>query len=299
MLIRENWGDLLLPILRGIHDKHMKNKKDYLPVLFNMEKSKKAQEFTMGAGSLGLMEEWGQSGKQVSYEDIDAGFKATYTHKKYSKGLKIERELLDDDLYAEIKKRVKKLSQAVYYTRQYYAASIFNNAFDNTFAGPDNKALCSTAHPLSPTNASVWINAGDYDLNADNVEVVRNKMKEWTDDKGNLLAVNTDTILVPSALRKPALVIADTEKEPDTSDNNVNIWKGSLNVIECDFFTNPKAWFMVDMERMKTFLTWFDRRMAKLESENTFDTEVAKYKMINRFSFGYDDPSFIFGCLNS
>ncbi len=123
-------------------------------------------------------------------------------------------------------------------------------------------------------------------------------MKEWTDDKGNLMAINPDTLIVPSALRKAALVIADSDKEPDTADNNVNIWRGSLNVIEWDFLTNPKAWFMVDMERMKNFLNWYDRRIAKLEiDKQNFDTEVGKYKVVNRFSFGWDDPSFVFGCL--
>ncbi len=298
MLVSDNWAELLLPGLRTIFNKHMKKKRDYLPVIYNVEKSNKAQEFNLGTGGLGLMEEWNSSGRQVAYEDIHKGFKATYTHKKYSKGLEIERELLDDDLYAEIKKRTRSLSQSVYYTRQYYAALTFNQAFNDTYAGPDNKALCSTAHPLSPTDTTTWSNAADLALNADNVEKVRNYMKEWTDDKGNLLAINPDTLIVPSALRKAALVIADSDKEPDTADNNVNIWRGSLNVIEWDFLTNPKAWFMVDMERMKNFLNWYDRRIAKLEiDKQNFDTEVGKYKVVNRFSFGWDDPSFVFGCL--
>lgn len=297
MLVSENWAELLLPGLRTIFDKHLKNLKDYLPVIFNVEKSNKAQEFNMGIGSLGLMEEWSKSGNQVAYEDIHKGFKATYTHKKYSKGMQIERELVDDDLYSEIKKRTRNLAQTVYYTRQYYAASVLNNAFNASYPGPDGVALCATNHPKSPNDATTWSNAGNYDLTADNVEAVRNAMMMWTDDKGNLLAINPDTLIVPPALRKPALVIADSDKEPDTAENNVNIWRGSLNVIEWPFLTNPKAWFMVDMQRMKNFLNWFDRRIATLESEKVFDTEVAKYKTVARFSFGWDDPSFVFGCI--
>ncbi len=296
MQVRENWPDLLLPILRKIYDKHLNKMKDFLPVLYNMETSKKAQEFTMGVGSLGLMEEWGTTGSQVAYETIYRGYKAEYTHKKYSKGLKIERELLEDDLYSEIKKRVRTLTQSVYYTRQYFGASTFNNAFNASHTGPDGKPLCAADHPFSPTNSSTWVNAGEYALNADNVEKVRNEMKKWKDDKGNLIAVNPDTLIVPSSLRKTALVISDSEKEPSTSDNDVNIWKGSIDVIEYDFLTDPNAWFMVDRERMKTYLTWYDRRKAKLENEKDFDTEAAKYKVINRFSFGFDDPTWIYGC---
>ncbi|GAB7387357.1 hypothetical protein BSNK01_11930 [Bacillaceae bacterium] len=295
-MISENWGELLLPGLRTIFDKHMKKLRDYLPVIFNVETSNKAQEFNLGVGSMGLMEEWTKSGNQVAYEEVNKGFKATYTHRKYSKGLQIERELLEDDLYSEIKKRTRNLAQSVYYTRQFYAASVFNNAFNPNYVGPDGKPLCATDHPLAPGATETWSNFDQLELNADNVELVRNRMMAWTDDKGNLLAINPDTLIVPPSLRKAALVIADSDKEPDTANNNVNIWKGSLDVIEWPFLTDPNAWFMVDSQRMKNFLNWYDRRKAQLESDDEFDTEVAKYKVVARFSFGWDDASFIYGC---
>ncbi len=297
MLLPENWGELLLPGLRTIFDKHLEKQKDYIPVLFNVETSNKAQEFNIGMGSIGLMEEWSKTGNQVKYEDVHKGWKATYTHKKYSNGIQIQRELLEDDLYAEIKKKPKLLADSVYRTRQYYAASVFNNAFNNSHPGPDGVALCSTAHPMSPNDTvTTWSNAGSYELTADNVETVRTMMMGWKDDKGNLLVVNPDTLIVPPALRKAALVIADSDKEPDTADNNVNIWHGSLDVIEWPMLTDPNAWFLVDRSRMKAFLNWYDRRKAVLESEDTFDTEVAKYKVVCRFSFGWDDATWIFGC---
>lgn len=295
-MISENWGELLLPGLRTIYNKHVGKLRDYVAAIYNVETSKKAQEFSLGVGNLGMMEEWGSSGNQVAYEDVKKGFKTTYTHKKYSKGLKVERELVDDDMYGEIKKRTRNLAQSVYYTRQYYGASTFNNAFNANYKGADGVALCATNHPLSPGSSDTFSNFAAYDLTADNVEKVRTAMVQWTDDKGNILAVNPDTIIVPPALRKPAMVIADTDKEPDTANNNVNVWKGSLNVIEWPFLTDPNAWFIVDSERMKNFLNWYDRRKANLESEKEFDSEVAKYKTVSRFSFGFDEPTFIFGC---
>lgn len=293
MMISENWGDFLLPILRKVFDKHTAKLPDYIPMIYNVENSKKAQEFTHGVGNMGLMDEWESSGNQVSYETVNQGFKATYTHKKYSKGLKLERELMDDALYPEVKKRVKTLSDSLYYTRQYHAALPFNNA--TSFVGPDGVAFASASHPVAPGSSSVWSN---YDaslaLNAENVETIRNLMVAWEDDKGNILAVNPDTLIVPPALRKAAKVVADTDKEPDTADNNVNIWKGEVDVIEWKFLTNSSRWFFVDSQRMKTFLTWYQRRKGQLESEKSFDTEIAKYKIIERFSYGFDDPSFCF-----
>lgn len=299
MMLSDNWAELMLPVLRRIYEKHRKKLKDFVPVMFNVQKSQRAFEQHFGIGSLGLMTPWDDSGRQVAYEDIHKGYLQVYRHKKYSKGLEVERELPEDDQYGEIKKRVRILLRTVYYTRQYYGAGVFNNAFNANYAGPDEKPLCASDHPLSPTNSQTWSNVNtSLKLNADNVEYVRNEMMEWTDDKGNLLAVNPDTLIVPPRLRKPAMVIADTDKEPDTSDNNINIWHGSLDVIEWPFLKNSNAWFMVDRERQKDFLYWFDRRTAKLEQDReNFDTEVARYKVVNRFSFGWDDASFIYGCL--
>lgn len=293
--ITPEWVELLEPNLRVIFDKNMKAHKDYVNTIYNVEGSKKAQETNLGMGNIGLMEEWEQSGSQVAYEDVNKGFTSTYRHRKYSKGLKVERELVEDDQYGEIKKRVRLLTTSVHRTRQVHAASPFNFAFGGGMVGPDGKPLCATDHPIAPGSTDTFKNAGNKELNATSVEETRAEMRRWTDDKGNLLVVEPDTLIVPGELRKAALVIADTEKEPDTNENNINIWKGSLNVIEWPFLTDPKVWFMVDSERMKSFLNWYDRRKAKLESENIFDTEVAKYKTVVRFSYGWDDPSFIYG----
>ena len=295
MMISENWDELMLPGLRSIFNKHLKKKKDYVGELFSVENSTKQAEYNQGTGSLGLMDEWGASNNQVSYEDVNKGYKATYIHKKYSKGLTLERELVEDDQYGEIKKRVRLLTQSVYYTRQYFGASIFNNAFNATYAGPDGVALCSASHPYSPVDATTQSNAGTGVLNATNLEAARTAMKGWKDDKGNLLAIEPRMLIVPPALRKAALVIADSSGEPDVSDNNVNVWKGSVDVLEFDFLTSATSWFLVDRSRMQAFLHWYDRRIAKLEMDKEqFNSEVAAYKVVSRLSFGADDWSWIY-----
>jgi hypothetical protein len=296
MMISDNWDELMLPGLRTIFNQQIKKSKDFVGELFTVEKSTKQAEFNQGIGSLGMMDEWGASNNQVSYEDVNKGYKASYVHRKYSKGLTLERELVEDDQYGEIKKRVRLLTQSVYFTRQYYGALLFNEAFNATYAGPDAVALCSASHPYSPSDATVQSNAGTGALNATNLETARTAMMGWKDDKGNLLVVEPDTLIVPPALRKAALVIADSNGEPDVSDNNINIWKGSVDVIEFKFLTSSTAWFLADRQRMKAFLHWYDRRIAKLEMDKeNFNSEVGAYKVVNRFSRGFDDWSFIYG----
>lgn len=246
MMISSNWGELLLPGLRKIYDDHTSKQPDYMAQLFTVETSNKAQEFGYGIGGLGTMDEWSTTNNRVSYEDIEPGYKSVFTHKKYSKGVQIERELLEDDLYGEIRRRVRALSRVVHFTRQVHGISVLNNGFNSAYKGADGKPLFDDAHPTSDSSAITNDNKGTLELNAANVEAARVAMMGWKDDKGNLIEVMPDTLIVPPALRKAAIIIADSDKEPDTSDNNVNVWKGALNVIEIPFLTDSNAWFKKD-----------------------------------------------------
>lgn len=292
----ENWAEVLDPGIREIFDQHTKREANYIPVLFGVRTSRKAHEDVLGIGQLGEMEEWNASGKQVAYEDFSKGFDYRFSHKKYSKGLQIEQDLIDDDQYDEVRSRVELLSFSVFNTRQTCAASVFNNAFNASFKGPDDKPLCSASHPVSPGSSTTNDNHDTVALTASNLETARNNMKAWKDDKGNLIPVEPDTLLVPPGLRKTALIIADSEGEPDTSDNNVNVWKGALRVIEWPKLTSATAWFFIDSKRMKTFLRWFDRKVPRLKYVGLDeDTEIAKWKVVGRWSYGWKDWSFVYG----
>ena len=297
VILPDNWGELLLPGLRTIFSKHLKGRRNYIRELFNVETSNKAQEFSLGTGSLGEMDPWDG---QVSYEDFNRGFKATYTHRKWSKGLVINREMLDDDLYNEIRKHTRNLADSVSYTRQRHGVSVFNNGFSDAFPGPDGKALFSTAHPYSPSNAATWANLTNRALDSNALEYIRTQMMtNWKDDKGKDIIIDPDelVLLVPTILRKPALVIAGSPKEPDVSDNNINVWKGEIQVMEWPMLSSgggtveTAPWFVLERRRLKKFLNWFDRRKPGFDSEVNFDTEAAKYKTVGRWSYGWDDPT--------
>ena len=297
-MLSDNWAEALEPGLRGIFTQAMSDYKsfpDYVRKIFTVESSKRAFEEYLGVGGTGTMDEWDNS-IGVSYEDTEKGFNPSFRHKKYSKGKKIERELYDDNMYGEIKSRILTLADSVYFTRQKHGAGVFNNAFSNSVLGVDEKPLCSTAHPKMPGSSNTFSNAGTYELTAENVENVRTAMMAWTDDKGNEILALPDTLIVPTALRKTAIIIAETKEEPFQSDYGVNIWRGNLKVVENPFLTDTNAWFMTSSGRQKRDLLWFDRRKPDFANEKTFDTEVAKYKVVARFSYGWKTPYFVYGC---
>lgn len=293
-----DWAELLEPTLHDNFKEFGEQLPNYREEFFKVLGSKKSAEHSLGRGGISMMQEWNSTNRSVSYDTIAKGFKVDFTHKKYSNGLQVERELWDDDQFDEIQDQVQDLAFSVWYTQEYQAASVFNNAFNGGYVGADGYALCANAHPVVPGSSTTIDNYDTLVLNAANVEVVRNRMKAWVDDKGNLIPIRPDTLIVSPTKRKDAIVISDSEKEPDTTDNNINVWKGSLKVYEWDFLNaNPNAWFLADSRRMKRYLVWWNRRTAKLKADgDNFDTELAKWATIGRWSWGWKSPTFIYGC---
>jgi phage major head subunit gpT-like protein len=293
MIVQGNWGELLLPGLRTIYDLHIKSLPDFMGQLFNVQSTTKKTEESLGVGALGLMEAWTGT---VAYEDPNKGYKASYTQAKFSKGLQIEEEMVRYDQYNEIKKRTKKLATSANYTRQVHGAGVFNNAFA-TVLGPDGKVLCATDHPYSPSDSTAQSNKGTTALSLDAVDTTYVAMTAWTDDKGNKVAINPDTLIVPPGLRKTALEIVKSPKNPTNADNAINVYEGEFKVIVLPFLTDTNNWFMADSTLMKDFLNWYDSRKPDFSDTVDFDTEVAKYKVVGSWAYGWDHWQFLYGHL--
>lgn len=302
MQIPDNWPQLMLPGLKARFMLNLKEHPDVVSQLYKVERSTKLVEKTHGIGNLGLMQPWTGS---THYSDFRAGYTPEYNNDaavaKYSLGIEIEKELLIFDQYNEIRDRVSLLAESAAYSRQYWGALLFNKCVSGDQLGPDSQPLASTAHPISPDNATTWSNLDTTcELTADNLEAIRTAMMSWTDDAGKLLMVNPDTLLVPPCLREAALVIAGTEGKPDITDHNINVWKGKVTVIEWQLLTTAyglptaKTFFVMDSARRKRFLRWFDVRKDEFDNHIEFDSEVAKYRVISHGSRGWDHASFVY-----
>lgn len=312
MQTKLSWDPLVLePVFNSLYTTAMKDKKDYLPLMYGMDTSQKDTESMDGIGGEGLLEDWGQSNNSVNYEDIDQLWVKRFQHRKYSGGRIIERDFIDDLQLSKIKTMITGLADATYKTRQYQGVESFNNAFSTTgtdfrgrsynSAGVDGVALCAANHPYSPTNSTdVQSNLNTLSLSFDNWDKAVVAMQQWVDDKGNLMAVMPDTLIVSPTNRTKALQIAgipgkDANYVPGSNNFNINVYEGQINVIVNPFLKNQFAWFAVDSARMKMYHLWYDRRKPEYGQTTDFDTEAMKYKVIGRWSKGFVNYSWIYG----
>lgn len=278
--------------IQKVWDAYYKNKMDYLPKLFNVASSTRAQENHISVGAFGRMSDWNGS---VAYDTMSKGYEKAYRHGKKSTGVQVERELYDDQEYERIKSRVNNVAYGVYKTLQVDGASVYNNAFNAAVKGPDNVSLCNAAHHLV-SGDDAQTNTGTLDLTVDNLETTLIAMRDFKDDRGDVMDVQGNLIVVGTYWAKTAKQLIGSNKEAFTGDNQINAYS-DLKYIVNPYITGKK-WFVANEDILKggEGLNFFMRRDPRnLERDSDFDTEVLKWKAVGRWSYGWDNWFALYG----
>lgn len=301
MAISESFAYLLDPGIRRIFEQQREAlaASSVIPLLFNVQASSKAVEYDLGIGGMGDFEEY--EGR-IEYDDPEQLWRASYTHQEYARGFKVERKLVDDDMYNVINRRPQALAMAAMRTREKHAASVFNNAFSASYTGFDGEPLCDNDHDYSPSNGSYQDNYLTLALSYDNVVSARQSMRAFQDDRGELLNMNPDLLLVPPELEATANEIVNTmrgpnSQQPDTANYAANlVQERGIRMVVWDYLTDSNAWFLIDSGLSKMYLNWFDRVPLEIAIDPTGDFHLeARWRAYMRYSYGWSDWRFVIG----
>jgi len=293
MADRSGFGDLLEPIFRKIFDDRYNELPEVFPTILHVENSSKMEEKDSAVTGFGYLVETSEN-EQIQYEDPVQMYDVTYRHKKYTKGFKVSEEMFEDDLYNVMNKKPKALALSTRRTAEYYAASVFNNAFSTSYTGGDAKPLCSISHPRADGGTAQSNASGDgITLTEANLETAENAFLGVLDDKGMKIAMPAKTILVPRALDKEARIITDSALRSGTADNDVNTYLGRFGVKTWDYLTSNTAWWLLNNSLHQ--VNWFWRIRPEFKQGEAFDTGTARFKVRMRFSYGWSDWRGVWG----
>lgn len=292
IVVSEQFGYLLDPGLRKIFMDEYNLPGSLIDQLYGMEKSSKNTEYDYAIGGLGDLEEFTGT---IPYGDFAGQYRVSYTHKEWVKGMKIERKLVDDDLYNVINRRPQSLALVAKRTREKHGASIFNNAFSTTtFTGGDTKSLCNDGHTSKP-DSTTQDNKGTAALSKTSIASARLAMRGFMDNTDNLINASGDTLLVPPELEQTAWELVKTTKEVGTANNTANFWEGRYKVLVWDYLSDTNNWFLIDSRYAKLFLKWFDRIPVEFNKDKDFDTYISKWSVYTRYSYGFSDWTWVYG----
>jgi len=276
------------------------NKYDEWPVeytgLFDVETSSRAYEEDVGTTGFGLAGSKAE-GSQVAYDEESQAFITRYQHVVYALGFVITREIFEDDQYDIVgKRRSEGLAFSMRQTKETVAANVYNRAFTAAYTGGDGKEMCATDHPNF--SGGTWSNelTTAADLSEASLEQACIDLMKFTNDRGLKISVMPESLIIPVDLVFEARRILESEGRVGSADNDLNALKSMgkfKNVVANHYLTDTNAWFI--RTNVQNGMKCFQRRAMEFGMDNDFDTENAKYKASERYSFGWTDPRAIYG----
>ena len=264
---------------------------------FEVQNSKKAFEEDLLVSGFGAAPEKAE-GASAAFDEGQEGWTSRYTHDTIALQFAITEEAIEDNLYMSLgAKYAKALSRSMQHTKEIKGASVFNNAFNGSFAGGDGKALLATDHPLMGGGTYSNTLATPADFAEASLEDALIQIRKAKDDRGIPMALTAKDVIIPPELEYIAFRILDSNMRPGTADNDVNavnkmgIFGSPAHVITR--LTDADAWFI--KTDCPEGLKYFDRVALKKRIKTDHDTGNYQYLVRERYSMGWSDPRTLFG----
>lgn len=294
--VSENFSKLLYPGLRKVFFETYDEIPEQFPKIFNVQTSSSATETDHGMGAFGDWTERTSETDNVAYAKIKDGGDVTYTHKAFTKGFMIGRELYDDEKYGQMKKMSKALARAGRAKVEKDAITVLTKGFagdENAFKGRDKKELFHTAHTLVDSEKTCS-NMMTEALSEASLKKAMKMMRTQLDEAGNLIQMKATKLIVPPALEDTARRILHSSLLPGTELNDTNEYlkQSGIEIVVLDYLGEEAGgsdtmWFLQDGSRHE--LNFFWRVKPEFKNEEDFDTFVAKYRGYMRYSYGFSD----------
>ena len=262
--------------------------------VFSANSSQKAYEEDVlleGFGAAPVKNE----GASVSYDSASQQWTARYQHETVALAFSITEEAEEDGLYGSIAARyAKALARSMASTKEIKAANVLNNA--TSTAGGDGVSLLNTAHPTRSGSQSNTL-ATAADLSETSLEQILIQIADMKDDRGLRIAAQGQMLVIPTAYSFVAERLLESQLRTGTADNDINAIRSGgylpkgYHVMRR--LTDSDSFFVAT--DVPDGLKHFQRSALKKGMEGDFETGNVRYKVRERYSFGFTDWRGIFG----
>ncbi len=237
-------------------------------------------------------------GAGVTYDSTSESYTARYIFETIALAFAITEEAEEDGLYGSIGRKLSRaMARSYKHTIATRVANILNNGFDSAYTGGDGVELFSASHALKSggTGSNILTNAAD--LSETSLEDLMIQVANTTDDRGLPIDMETQTLVIPTALRFTAHRILQSTGRVDTANNDINAIKdmGLLpgGVVIDKRLTDTDAWFVTT--DCPDGLKYIDRKPVATKMEGDFETGNLRYKCRGRSIQGWSDWRGAFG----
>ena len=279
-------------------------KQSILPKIFNMDTSSSFAEKITSMTSMDGFKPVDE-GAAFPAESWQEGYSKTLSHVTFKSEFTITEEMLDDAKIINLRKKPTAFITGYLRMRELFGSNLLTGATGESisFRGQTFSTTCNDGLPLfntahtsitdaKATQSNMYKNA----FSADGLGLVETAMQNYKDDKGNILGVVPDTIVIPNqmSLKKAVFACIGADKDPATSNNGFNYQFGRWNVIVDPYWqpadgTSP--WIVLSSQYNEDNIgaVWFDRKPLTLKADEDPATWNMVWRGRARFSAGFND----------
>jgi phage major head subunit gpT-like protein len=268
---RSTWTDLIAGVGLEISEVFDQGQEEYTPGIFQVlikSTGAGAQKHFTGKTGLGRLTGFSE-GDDISVKRRYKTYETHVAYNFYGEGIQVTKAEIEDRNFDAQLDEMKDLSVAANFSQDESGMQLFNGAFATTtlvngytmtWYG-DAKPTFSTVHPTTVPGGSTQSNASSTSIafGHDNLETAKVAMTlQQTDDGIPMAMAGKPTLVVPIALEREAREETESQLDPETANNAINVHKGTTDVVSSMFLdaTNGgsnTAWFLVVPGRTKFY----------------------------------------------
>ncbi len=274
---------------REIKDFELASVTDQLPLWFGMETSDTFEERRSTIGELPI---WDTFGGNLQYTRFFEQYNAVATHIEFTQGLRWTRRMMDDDLTGIMRgDRYRKMVRSGVITRQIHGARLWNFAASNDsffYNRSEGVPLASAAHTTRADGVSTatgFNNITVSDLAPTSYRALRQQMRRFANDRGFIINVIPDCLVVPIELEQRAMEIQDSPGDADTARRSSNPEASTASIEVPLYWTSTTNWALCNKALMHENLIWFDHTTPDFNSVVDFETFQLKASGYMRYSW--------------
>lgn len=213
-------------------------------------------------------------------------------NKTWESSIAIERAAIEDDKYGQIKLRVMSLAREAKRHMDELVFTLLHNGFTNTCY--DGHCFFDTDHAEGESGAQS--NKGTSALSATALQAAITAMMKFKDDRGKLLGVVPDLLVVPPDLQWTAMELLESTYWPGegavTANMASNVLKGKLGLLVSPYLSDTNDWFVLSTKGVvKPIIlqsrTPIEFAALEAESESGFMRDEYVYGVRARYNAGY------------
>ena len=301
------WTDLIAGVGLQIAEVFDQAQEEYKPVIGSLLKVNSGEGAQINVtGKTGV----GEIGKFDDGDDLPGGRRyKTYTTKiafnNYGKFIDVTKNTIEDRDFSSELDEMKDLSIGANYSQDKSGMQLFNGGFATTSLVNgyelslygDLKPLFSTIHPTVVPGGSTQSNASATSVafTPSNLEVGMIAMLQQKTDDGLALALlGKPMIVVPPALMKEAQEVTESELDPSSANNAINVFKKGMAAdmamsihLAATNGGSDTAWSLIVPQRCK--LEHILRQAPRLEQDVNVKNKVVTFTVDARWADAVKD----------